>query len=129
MEPDRQRVMAIGAGYVGLATAIGLAAAGHHVELVEVRRDRLDAFVPARCRCTSQASVTPSRMPARGEIDLSASPSPAQVDVVLLCVGTPLDDDGQGHLGQVKSALDAVADHLSKGAILVIRSTLPVGSS
>ena len=36
------RAMVLGAGYVGLATAIGLAVRGHQVEVIETRPDRLE---------------------------------------------------------------------------------------
>lgn len=45
---ESRRVSIIGAGDVGLATAIGLAIRGHCIELVEVRADRLDALRAGR---------------------------------------------------------------------------------
>src|SRR6476661_3735447 len=126
----RPRVLVVGAGYVGLTTAIGLAAAGHEVELIEIRPDRLDAL---------RAGVLPIYEPGlndafddvdiRARITISSAPSPTEVDAVLLCVGTPMDGAGRGDLRQVEAALSTVRGHLAEGAILIIRSTLPVGST
>jgi UDPglucose 6-dehydrogenase len=125
-----QHVLVVGAGYVGLTTAIGLAAAGHRVELVEIRPDRLDAL---------RAGILPIYEPGlrdafddaavRSRITISALPTAGRVDAVLLCVGTPMDGAGRGDLQQVESALSAVHGHLTAGATLIIRSTLPVGST
>ena len=48
MHPTEQRILVIGAGYVGLVTAVGLASLGHRVEVVETRPDRLDALAGGR---------------------------------------------------------------------------------
>jgi UDPglucose 6-dehydrogenase len=124
-----QRVLVVGAGYVGLTTAIGLAAVGHQVEVIEVRPDRLDAL---------RSGVLPLYEPGlsdafadidiRSRITISLTPS-TPADAVLICVGTPMDGAGRGDLRQVESALSSVRGLLADGAILIIRSTLPVGST
>jgi UDPglucose 6-dehydrogenase len=113
-----------------LTTSIGLAAAGHRTELVEIRPDRLDAL---------RAGVLPIYEPGlreafenvdiRSRMTISAVPSATLVDAVLLCVGTPMDSAGRGDLRHVETALSATREHLAAGATLVIRSTLPVGST
>jgi UDPglucose 6-dehydrogenase len=130
MKPASQHAIVIGAGYVGITTAIGLAAAGHHVELVEVQADRLDGLRAGRLPINEPGlNDAFDKADIRSRITLSSTPHAAQADVVLLCVGTPLDDDGRADLGQVQSALAAVGGQLAAGAILVVRSTLPVGST
>src|SRR5919112_1878021 len=130
MEATGQRVLVLGAGYVGLTTAIGLASAGHAVELIEVRADRLEALrsgvLPIFEPGLSEAFEDPA---VRSRITISAEPTASPVDIVLLCVGTPIDAAGRSDLRQVESALAAVRPQLQSGAILVIRSTLPVGST
>src|SRR5687768_12957662 len=43
-----QRILVIGAGYVGLVTAVGFASMGHEVDVVERWPERYDALVAGR---------------------------------------------------------------------------------
>lgn len=120
----------VGAGYVGLATAVGLASRGHAINLVEVRRDRLKALsagdLPIHEPGMAAAFADPD---IRGRIrPLPRIPEGAS-DAVLICVGTPVGEDGRSDLRQLKSALEASRPLVQSGVPLVIRSTLPAGSS
>jgi UDPglucose 6-dehydrogenase len=127
---ESRRVTVVGAGYVGLATAIGLAIRGHRVELVEVRADRLDSLrsgklpihEPGMDEAFARPEVSALIHPERELVD--GSP-----DVILLCVGTPVLDGGRSDLTQVEKALRSVRPLLEAGAPIIIRSTLPPGST
>ena len=54
---------------------------------------------------------------------------PADPGIILMCVGTPIGDDGRSDLSQLDSALAAIQDRFGPDDILVIRSTLPVGGT
>jgi UDPglucose 6-dehydrogenase len=124
-----RQVCVIGAGYVGLITGVGLAGLGHHVEIVETRPDRLAAL---------RAGVVPIHEPgvearlqdhlAQGSIEVASSPS-AGADVVMVCVGTPIDASGESDLSQVESALASVRLVADQRTVIIVRSTLPPGSS
>jgi UDPglucose 6-dehydrogenase len=127
---EPRRVTVIGAGYVGLATAIGLAIRGHRVELVEVRADRLDSLrsgklpihEPGMDEAFARREVG-SRIHVESEL-VDDSP-----DVILICVGTPVLDGGRSDLTQVEGALRSILPLLEGGVPLIIRSTLPPGST
>jgi UDPglucose 6-dehydrogenase len=123
------RAVVIGGGYVGLITAVGLSELGHRVHLVEIRPDRLDRIrrgeapiFEAGLPETLATVMADGRMTASDE-------SPDDADVALICVGTPIGSDGRSHLSQLESALRAQAPKLRPGVPLVIRSTLPPGST
>jgi UDPglucose 6-dehydrogenase len=125
-----RRVTIIGAGYVGLASAVGLAIQGHRVELIEVRADRLDALrsgrlpihEPGMDDAFERAEVAALIHPEAEIVDRSP-------DVVLVCVGTPVLEGGRSDLSQVESALTSLRPLLDAGVPIVIRSTLPPGST
>jgi UDPglucose 6-dehydrogenase len=118
----------IGAGYVGLATAVGLAARGHEIDLVETRADRLRSLVAGTLPIHEPGMAAAFADPlTRGRIHPISSPKPGS-DLLLVCVGTPIDEEGRSDLRQVESALRSVADLVAAGVPVVIRSTLPAGS-
>jgi len=51
------------------------------------------------------------------------------LDLIVICVGTPLDDTGSTDVSQVERALAQAVPAMAAGAVRVIRSTLPVGSA
>ena len=125
----RQRVTVIGAGYVGLITAVGLAERGHTIELIETRSDRLEAV---------RKGVVPIHEPGVEERlkahlatrRLQVHEAPVEnADVLMICVATPIDSTGRSDLRQLRHALDSVRQAAGGGAALVVRSTVPPGSS
>ena len=130
MDMPNSRVAVVGAGYVGLATAVVLAEQGHHVVLVERDPDR-------------QASLANGRVPfhepglpeayaaqhANGRIVPRADVPPDGLDLVVVCVGTPIDDMGITDVSYVARGLEQSVPAIAAGALCVIRSTLPVGSA
>jgi UDPglucose 6-dehydrogenase len=123
------RVLVIGAGYVGLVTAVGLAELGHSVHLVEIREDRL-ALLRRGVPPIHEPGLADALAAAvtSGRLSVSAEPQ-GDVDVALVCVGTPIGPDGRSDLSQLRSALGMLHPVLDDDAPLVIRSTLPPGST
>ena len=60
---------------------------------------------------------------------ISAAAVAATCDFVFLCVPTPLRADGETELSYLMSALDSVATNLRPGAVVVTKSTVPVGTA
>jgi UDPglucose 6-dehydrogenase len=120
----------VGAGYVGLATAVGLASRGHTVDLVEVRQDRLQSLLAGELPIHEPGMDAAFSDPAvRGRIRPLAAVGDGPSDLVLICVGTPVGEDGRSDLRQLRSALEASRPLVEAGVPLVIRSTLPAGSN
>lgn len=55
--------------------------------------------------------------------------NPLESDVYIISVGSPISDDGTPDLSQVLSCLDSISKVIAKGALIIIRSTIPLGSS
>ena len=129
MDPTPRSVTVLGAGYVGLVTAVGLARLGHDVHLVESGSARLKALQAGRVPI-HEAGLQEGFDVAVAAGCLSVGPDvDAEPGIILVCVGTPIGDDGLSDLSQLQIALGAVRDRRRPDDILVIRSTLPVGGT
>ncbi len=126
--PDR--VAVIGAGYVGLVTAVGLAGLGHDVTIVEARRDRREALAAGRMPLFEAGlQEAYDAAGAVGRIRLGSETADLPDDaLVMICVGTPIGEDGRSDLSQLEGAL---RQSITGGGdpILVVRSTLPLGTT
>ncbi len=122
-------IAVVGAGYVGLVSAVGLAARGHTIQLVETDPTRLGALhrgeVPFTERGVQKALTAAIEDSALTILD---HVSKATAEVVLICVGTPIDDSGHADVRAVEAVLAEVTT-LNHRPIVVVRSTMPVGTS
>jgi UDPglucose 6-dehydrogenase len=125
-------VAVIGVGYVGLTTAACLAHLGHRVVAVDV-----DAGKVARLR-RGESPILEEDLPELIEAGLAAgrlhftteaSEATSGADFVFLCVPTPQGADGAADLRFVREAAGQIASHLKPGAVVVTKSTVPVGSA
>jgi UDPglucose 6-dehydrogenase len=125
-------VAVIGVGYVGLTTAACLAHLGHLVRAVDV-----DTAKVARLR-RGESPILEDGLPqlireglAAGRLSFTtdASEAATSADFVFLCVPTPQGADGAADLRFVQQASAQIAPHLKAGAVVVTKSTVPVGSA
>ena len=125
-------VAVIGAGYVGLPTAATLAHFGHSVVLAERERSRLAALRAGRMPIVEVGLddlVAEGVAAGRLTFTDSAVDAVAGAEFVFLCVATPQSADGSADLSYVETAAKEIGSHLQPGAIVVNKSTVPVGSA
>ena len=122
----------IGAGYVGLPTAATLAHFGHHVVLAECEPSKLSALRSGRMPIVEAGldELVAGGVKA-GNLSFtdSAVDAVAGAEFVFLCVPTPQSADGSADLSYVEAAAKEIASSLRAGAIVVNKSTVPVGSA
>jgi len=127
------RTTVIGTGYLGATHAACLAESGCDVVGVDTN--------PETVRALAQGAVPfyepdlpelVGRHVSTGRLRFTTSLAEAadHGDVHFLCVGTPQRHDGLGaDLGQIESAVDALAPHLRRQSVVVGKSTVPVGTA
>jgi UDPglucose 6-dehydrogenase len=126
------RISVIGTGYLGLTHAVCMADLGHQVLAVDV-----DAAKIAKAARGEAPFFEPGLEPLlRKNLDagrLRFTDSFAEIgefgDVHFLCVGTPQAAGGNADLGYLHAAVGALAPHLTRRALLVGKSTVPVGTA
>jgi UDPglucose 6-dehydrogenase len=127
------KVCIVGTGYVGMASAIGLAELGCEITGYDVMRDRIAAL---------RGGVTPYHEDGIEELlhkHLSNQrvsfvdtfrEAAAGADFLILTVGTPASSDGSADLSGLDAAVQAILDaQLPSSSVVVLRSTVPVGTS
>ena len=120
------RLTVVGAGYVGLTSALAFAAAGHDVVCAERDPDRL-----ARLRRREDPLGEPGMEGLLQRTTARFMASDAELDrarLVLVAVGTPMRRDGPADLSQVYDACRAIAREARALTVVAIRSTVPVGT-
>ncbi|GAS99029.1 UDP-glucose 6-dehydrogenase [Mycolicibacterium canariasense] len=125
------RAGVVGAGYVGLATAVGLARRGRHTVCVDTDAAKVDGLRTGAC-ALDEPGLTELLAAgiAAGTLEFSTDYGAlAGCDAVFVCVPTPSGADGGADLGAVHACLAELKRVLTAGAIVVIKSTVPVGTT
>jgi len=125
----RRSIAVVGAGYVGLVSAVGFAGMGHAIELVETDPDRLAQLRQGRVPFTErgvQEALTAAI--ATRDLTILDRVSASSSEVVLICVGTPINDRGHADMHAVEGVLAELESRETR-PITVVRSTMPVGTS
>jgi UDPglucose 6-dehydrogenase len=125
-------VAVLGAGYVGLSCAAGLASLGHDVVCGDVDADKVARLSKAEVpiREDGLAALVEDMLDARRlRFAVGAARAVADAEFVFLCVPTPQGPDGAADLSTVDDAVREIAPVLRPGAIVVNKSTMPVGSN
>lgn len=126
----RFKVAVVGTGYVGAITATCLAWLGHDVwgldsdplQTGQLNNGQAPFFEPGLPELLTATLAT-------GRLRFTDQPAEAltAADFVFLCVGTPPSPSGMPDLVQLENAVHSLGPHLRPGAIVINKSTVPVG--
>ncbi len=125
------RISVVGTGYVGLVTGACFADLGNSVTCIDIDSEKvarlkagrlpiyepgLEEIVHKNVRAGRLAFTTDYREGLRG------------AQFVFIAVNTPSGPEGEADMGQVRSAAESIAQALEGPAIIVNKSTMPIGS-
>ncbi|MBD3158840.1 MAG: nucleotide sugar dehydrogenase [Candidatus Lokiarchaeota archaeon] len=134
MRGKGMRILVIGAGYVGLATAVVMSQT-HEVTVVDIDENRV-SLINSGTPPFEEVGMEPllRKSVNRGRLQASDYESiPPGDDFVLFCVGTPPQRDGSVDISNLKAARDSVLENIEKllddYLVLAIRSTVPPGTT
>jgi UDPglucose 6-dehydrogenase len=126
------RLGVVGTGYVGLTTGACFAHIGHHVVCGDIDQRKVDLLNDGQIPIVEdglEQIVRDARSAGRLEFVLGAAAAAADADIVFLCVPTPQSEDGSADLSYIEIAAAQIAPILKPGAVVVNKSTVPVGST
>jgi UDPglucose 6-dehydrogenase len=126
------RIAVLGTGYVGLVAGAGFADFGNDVTCIDVdadkiarlRRGEIPIFEPGLDRL-----VAHNLKEGRLAFTTDVAPSIAGAEVVIIAVGTPPAADGSADLSHVLAAAESIGRALTGWAVVVTKSTVPVGTA
>lgn len=124
-------VAVIGAGYVGLVQAAGLASLGHRVRVGENNQNKLEMLKAGKSPIFEpDLEVVLGEGLASGLLSFETSNVDVVggAEVVFVAVPTPQGDDGAADMSIVSAVLDEIAPHLGEDTLVAFKSTVPVGS-
>ena len=125
-------IAVIGTGYVGLSSGACFAHLGHIVTCVDVVQEKIDNLNNTILPIfeTGLADLVAEGV-AAGRLTFTTDVAGAvqDADIVFLCVPTPEGADGNADLSFIQTAARTLAPLLRSGAVVVNKSTVPVGST
>ena len=115
-----------GCGRVGLPFGIALASRGLSVRLYDLNAAAVEVVNEGRMPFREDGADEPLRAAvARGTLLASTDPAVAcAAEVLVVVVGTPVDEHLNPDLAAVPAALDGCAEHLVDGQLIILRSTV-----
>src|SRR5690606_6307719 len=126
------KILVVGTGYVGLVTGACLSDVGIEVVCIDIDAKKIEGLkegiIPIY-EVGLEDLVTRNVEKNRLQFSTSLKDNIADVDVVFIAVGTPQGEDGSADLTYVLNVATEIGNHLQGYAVVVTKSTVPVGSS
>ena len=126
------RVTIFGTGYVGLVTGTCLAEVGHDVVCVDIDAAKVEGLnrgVIPIYEPGLEPMVKANHAAGRLKFTTEAAQAIAHGEIVFIAVGTPPDEDGSADLKYVLKVAQTIGEHLERPAVVVDKSTVPVGTA
>ncbi|MEX2309102.1 MAG: UDP-glucose/GDP-mannose dehydrogenase family protein [Pirellulales bacterium] len=125
------KIAVIGTGYVGLVTGTCFADSGNDVTCVDIDRAKIDRLNKGEIPIYEpglEEMVRDNQAAERLRFTTEMPAAVAAAEIVYLAIGTPQSDNGAADLTTLWQVVDTIAAHLRPDAIVVTKSTVPVGT-
>lgn len=122
-------LVVVGLGYVGLPLAQAAAGAGLQVRGLDLNADIVSGLNAGHSHVDDLSDSDIATMLAQGFAATTDASVIADADAIVICVPTPLSDEGGPDLGAVLSATRSIAKHLRRGQLVVLESTTYPGTT
>ena len=126
------RLAVVGTGYVGLTAGACLAELGHQVVCIDSDPDKIARLAVGDVPIVEaglEDYVVGGLRSGRLSFTTELIDGVLGVDAVLLSLPTPVEPDGSTDLSALEEVCRELGVHLEKETVVVIRSTVPVGTA
>ena len=121
----------VGAGHVGLISGVCLAEMGHEVTCIDTDQEKIRELHQGKCTLYERgldALLVRNRKANRLYFSVNFDCINGS-QFIFIAVGTPNTNSGQPNLKYLMEAVKMVVSKMNEGAIIVIKSTVPIGTS
>ena len=125
------RIAVVGTGYVGLVTGTCFANSGNTVTCLDINAEKIARLNRGEIPIYEpglEELVVRSAKAGRLLFTTDTATAIRAAQVVFLAVGTPPSADGSADLSSLWKVVDSIASHLDPEAVVVTKSTVPVGT-
>jgi UDP-N-acetyl-D-mannosaminuronic acid dehydrogenase len=123
-----KKISMIGLGYIGLPTAAIMASRGLEVIGVDVNQQAVDTINQGKIHIVEpDLDIVVRSVVQTGQ--LRATTVPEGADAFLIAVPTPFQDGHTPDLSYIRAAAQAIAPELTRGNLVILESTSPVGTT
>jgi UDPglucose 6-dehydrogenase len=126
-----RNICVVGTGYVGLTTGVCFADLGNTVTCIEINKEKLELLRSGKSPIyepgleeLQERNMRAGRLRFTDDYTVGM----AEADLIFITVGTPMGSDGAADLSQVKAAARSIGQHLTRPAVIIDKSTVPVGT-
>jgi len=126
------KIAMVGSGYVGLVSGACFADFGHEVVCIDKDETKIQRLLHGMMPIYEpglEEIVTENHQSGRLHFTTSLSEAVEQSEVFFIAVGTPPGEDGSADLRYVLEVAKQIGDMLTGPAIVVNKSTVPVGTA
>lgn len=127
---NKKKIAIIGAGYVGLTVSICLAKMGYNVICLDKNKNKIQKLKQGKVPIFEPGLdklLIKNKRKIKFTTDLKRAVE--QSKIIFICVDTPPKKDGGVNLSNFKKVVKKIAKLLNGYKVIVIKSTVPVGTS
>ena len=121
-------ISVIGLGYIGLPTAAAFASRQKQVTGIDINAHAVETINRGEIHIIEPELASVVKAAVEGGF-LRASTTPVVADAYLIAVPTPFKSEHEPDMSFVEAAARSIAPVLSKGALVILESTSPVGAT
>jgi len=125
-------ISVVGTGYVGLVVGACFAETGNTVCCVDIDQKKVERLQQGDMPIYEpglDSLVERNQKEGRLSFTTDLPAAIALAEVVIIAVGTPTGEDGSADLQHVLEVASLVGRHMARETVVVVKSTVPVGSS
>ena len=126
------KIAVVGTGYVGLVTGTCFADSGNTVTCLDINAEKIARLNRGEIPIYEpglEELVVRNAKAGRLKFSTDSASGVRSAQVIFLAVGTPPSADGSADLSALWKVVDSIAPHLDPQAVVVTKSTVPVGTN